>query len=92
MFNKSLAKITLIPKKIAIALIALYRHTISPFLGQNCRFHPSCSQYAHEAIQRFGLVHGGWLALKRLLCCHPLHPGGIDNVPNKKLPENNHGY
>jgi putative membrane protein insertion efficiency factor len=87
MFNKNLAKIKLklilIPKKIALTLIAIYRLLISPFLKQSCRFYPSCSQYAQTAIQRFGLIYGGWLTLKRLLRCHPFNPGGIDEVPNK---------
>lgn len=65
----------------AIALIDFYRDAISPVLPQSCRFYPSCSAYAAEAVQRFGAVKGGALALKRLLSCHPWHPGGIDPVP-----------
>jgi putative membrane protein insertion efficiency factor len=62
-------------------LIRLYQWTVSPLLGPRCRFYPSCSEYAHEAIGRFGVVRGTWLALKRLLRCHPWHPGGLDPVP-----------
>ena len=83
MLSKKLAKMWLIPRKIAIALIVMYRLLISPFLKQNCRFYPSCSQYAKIAIQRFGLIYGGLLTIKRLLRCHPFNPGGIDEVPDK---------
>jgi hypothetical protein len=68
---------------ILIALIRAYRYLASPWLGNRCRFYPSCSQYAETAIARFGVGYGGWLALKRLARCHPWHPGGIDPVPDK---------
>jgi putative membrane protein insertion efficiency factor len=61
--------------------IRLYRYFISPLLGPSCRFHPSCSQYAEEAISRHGVLRGSWLAVKRLGKCHPWHEGGIDPVP-----------
>lgn len=84
MYNKQLAKITLIPRKLPMAVITFYRYALSPFLGQNCRFYPSCSQYAHLAFKRFGIIYGSWLTLKRLLRCHPFNEGGVDLVPNKK--------
>ncbi len=62
-------------------LIRLYQLTVSPLLGPRCRFYPSCSQYAREAVVRFGVVRGGWLALKRIGRCHPWNPGGLDPVP-----------
>lgn len=62
-------------------LLRLYRYTLSPLLGPRCRFHPSCSEYAGEALQRHGLRSGLWLALRRLSRCHPWHPGGADPVP-----------
>ena len=68
-------------RRILMGIIRIYQWTLSPMLGPRCRFHPSCSHYAHEAIGRFGLAAGGWLALKRLLRCHPWHPGGLDPVP-----------
>lgn len=71
-------------QKILIFLISAYRYAISPFLGANCRFHPSCSCYAHQAVERFGALRGGWLALRRIARCHPWHEGGIDPVPDKK--------
>ena len=68
-------------KTVLIALLRFYRYAISPLLGRNCRFHPSCSEYAIEAVQRHGVLRGGWLAAKRVGRCHPFHPGGYDPVP-----------
>jgi putative membrane protein insertion efficiency factor len=62
-------------------LIRGYQLIISPLLGNNCRFYPSCSSYTLEAIERFGVLRGGWLGLKRIGRCHPWNPGGIDPVP-----------
>lgn len=66
---------------VMIALITCYRYCVSPFLGQHCRFYPSCSAYAQEAIAEHGAWRGTWLALRRLGRCHPWHPGGADPVP-----------
>lgn len=68
-------------KALLLGMIAVYRYAISPMLGRNCRFMPSCSEYASEAIHRHGSVRGGWLALRRVLRCHPWNPGGYDPVP-----------
>jgi putative membrane protein insertion efficiency factor len=65
-------------------LIRLYQWTLSPMLGARCRFYPSCSCYAHEAIERHGALAGTWLAAKRLLRCHPLSAGGYDHVPQSR--------
>ncbi|WP_408022077.1 membrane protein insertion efficiency factor YidD [Spartinivicinus ruber] len=62
-------------------LIKAYQLAISPLLGRNCRFYPSCSSYALEALEQYGVIKGCWFALRRLLCCHPWHPGGYDPVP-----------
>ena len=62
-------------------LIRLYQLTLSPFIGGQCRFHPTCSNYALEAIDQPGPIAGSWLALRRLLKCHPFHPGGLDLPP-----------
>ncbi len=67
---------------LATLLIRIYQWTVSPMLGPTCRFHPSCSNYALEAINRFGLFRGSWLTVKRLGRCHPWHPGGFDPVPD----------
>jgi hypothetical protein len=64
-----------------ILLIRTYQLLLSPLLGNHCRFYPSCSQYAVEAIERHGPWRGGLIAVRRILRCHPWHPGGIDPVP-----------
>lgn len=64
-----------------LALVRGYRYFISPLLGRSCRFYPSCSEYADEALQRHGAWRGTWLALRRVSRCHPWHPGGFDPVP-----------
>jgi putative membrane protein insertion efficiency factor len=70
-------------KTVLLALLRAYQLGISPFLGQNCRFYPSCSEYAAEAVREHGALKGGALATRRLCKCHPWHPGGVDPVPKK---------
>jgi putative membrane protein insertion efficiency factor len=76
--NLSISKPFLI---IAILLIRGYQVIISPVLGPACRFYPTCSDYAVQALTRYGVIKGSYLAGKRLLRCHPFHPGGVDPVP-----------
>lgn len=66
-----------------VAVIGLYQRVISPLMPARCRFLPSCSQYAAEAIGEFGAVRGTWLGIRRLLKCHPFHPGGFDPIPRR---------
>jgi len=67
--------------RLLSVLIRSYRYSLSPLLGLHCRFHPSCSAYALEALERHGAARGVWLAFARLARCHPWHPGGHDPVP-----------
>jgi len=64
-----------------LVLIRFYQRWISPYTPPSCRFYPSCSEYAAQAVERYGLVRGGWLAMRRLVRCHPFRPGGHDPVP-----------
>ncbi|MEJ2168820.1 MAG: membrane protein insertion efficiency factor YidD [Desulfobacterales bacterium] len=66
---------------VLLSLIKVYQFTLSPLLGPACRFYPSCSEYAFQAILRHGPLNGSLLAVKRILRCHPFHPGGVDHVP-----------
>lgn len=70
-------------RKILGGLISLYQLLISPLLGERCRFHPTCSEYAKEAIAAHGVIRGTWLSAGRLARCHPWHQGGVDPVPPK---------
>ena len=67
-------------KKIMIILIRFYQLCISPMLGNNCRYYPTCAQYAIEAIEKKGIIRGSWMAVKRICRCHPWHDGGYDPV------------
>lgn len=71
-----------LPRRVVAGFIKIYQKLVSPNLGPNCRFQPTCSQYALEAVQRHGVFRGLWLAAKRIGKCHPLHPGGYDPVPD----------
>ena len=69
-------------RQVLIALIKLYRYAISPYLAPSCRYTPSCSSYAIEAVERFGIFRGSWMAVLRISRCHPWHEGGYDPVPD----------
>jgi len=68
-------------KTALLAAVRGYQYALRPMLGANCRFYPSCSDYAREAIERHGALRGSWLAARRVGRCHPYHPGGYDPVP-----------
>jgi uncharacterized protein len=68
-------------RRVLTSLIRFYQYAVSPLLGSNCRFYPSCSCYAHEALNVHGALRGSWLSVRRILRCHPWHPGGYDPVP-----------
>lgn len=82
--NTKAKSLVAIPGAVARLLIKTYQWVLSPLLGPRCRFYPSCSNYAIEAIDRHGLISGGLLSAKRICKCHPGHPGGIDEVPAVK--------
>ncbi len=71
-------------RRLLMALVRGYQLVISPLLGQHCRYHPTCSAYTLEAIDRHGALRGSWLGLRRLLRCHPFHTGGFDPVPEPR--------
>jgi putative membrane protein insertion efficiency factor len=70
-------------RTVLVLFIRVYQRLVSPLIGPRCRFYPSCSQYAAEAIQKHGAIRGIALALARLMRCHPWHPGGVDHVPDR---------
>ena len=72
-------------RRLVRAAIRFYQLALSPLVGPACRFYPSCSQYALEAVSRFGVLRGGWLSIRRLGRCHPFNPGGYDPVPPAQL-------
>jgi uncharacterized protein len=82
--------------RVLIFILRGYKLFVSPLLGPRCRFAPTCSEYAMEAVGRFGALRGGWMALRRIGRCHPLHPGGYDPVPGRDdsrgaAPPHDHG-
>lgn len=88
--------ILLIPRNICVVLLRIYRAVISPLYGEVCRYYPSCSAYALEAIQRHGVMRGTALAVRRLARCHPWSLGGVDDVPGHEAaphyPITRHGF
>lgn len=79
--KKTPTKLIHLPRKVAIKAVRGYQFVASPLLGPCCRFHPSCSHYAVEALHTHGALRGGWLTVKRIAKCGPFHPGGFDPVP-----------
>lgn len=79
-------------RTILKALVRFYQLVFSPLVGGHCRFYPSCSCYAHTAIDRFGALKGTWLAIKRLGRCHPWSVGGVDPVPESTLNKKSHHH
>lgn len=76
----------LLPRNVCVVILRIYRAVISPLYGQVCRYHPTCSAYALEAIQRHGVVRGVWLGTRRIARCHPWAAGGVDDVPEHFAP------
>lgn len=82
--NQIFLKVNLNLKKSILIIIRIYQKLISPFLGKNCRFYPTCSNYTYQAIEEHGIIKGSYLGIKRILKCHPFNEGGYDPVPKKK--------
>lgn len=68
-------------RTIALKLIRVYQIILSPIFPPSCRYYPTCSNYGYEAIEKYGIIKGGWMAIRRILRCHPFRPGGYDPVP-----------
>lgn len=79
--------LTSLPARVLVLLVRAYQLLISPLLGPTCRFYPSCSAYAVQALRAHGAVRGSWLAARRLGRCHPWNPGGVDHVPPSRRSE-----
>lgn len=83
--NTAIAAVLLLPRNVAVLLLRGYRAVISPLYGDVCRYYPSCSAYALQAIQEHGVVVGGFLGVRRILRCHPWAAGGVDDVPLRRV-------
>jgi putative membrane protein insertion efficiency factor len=84
--SRRLARLAVrLPALAVVSLLRLWQLLVSPVYGQTCRFYPSCTAYAMEAVDRHGLLRGGWLAARRLARCHPWNPGGVDHVPASRV-------
>lgn len=79
-------------QKLLLILIRAYQIVLSPIIGQQCRFYPTCSCYAHTAISRYGAMRGSWMTIRRLSRCHPWHEGGMDPVPDVTPGKNTSEY
>ena len=71
----------MIAKRVLLACIRFYQRVISPVLPPSCRYTPTCSEYMVQAVEKYGVIKGGWMGVARVLRCHPFHPGGYDPVP-----------
>lgn len=78
--NKYIKYIISIPKRLAVKMIELYQRVISPHLKPSCKFYPTCSEYTRQAIDKYGIIKGSFLGIKRILKCNPFSNGGIDNL------------
>lgn len=76
--------LALLPRNICVAILVAYRAVISPLYGDVCRYYPSCSSYALQAIQQHGMIRGIWMGSRRILRCHPWAPGGVDDIPEPR--------
>lgn len=82
--NHAMAFLLLLPRNLCVLVLKVYRAVISPLYGDVCRYYPSCSHYALQAIQQHGVVRGVWLGTRRIARCHPWAEGGIDDIPERR--------
>ena len=78
MIRRSVQFVLYLPALTTIGLVRIYQYTLSPLLGRQCRFHPTCSNYMIAAVEKYGAFRGAWRGLRRMARCHPWHPGGLD--------------
>jgi putative membrane protein insertion efficiency factor len=78
MIRRSFQIVLHLPAKTAIGLVRVYQYTLSPLIGRQCRFHPTCSNYMIAAVEKYGALRGTWRGVRRIARCHPWHPGGVD--------------
>ena len=81
--NSVVAFVLLLPRNLSVLILRGYRAVISPLYGDVCRYYPSCSSYALQAIQQYGVVRGSWMGMRRIARCHPWAAGGVDDVPQR---------
>lgn len=93
--TRGLTVLRSLPALVLVALVRAYQLLVSPLLGPTCRFYPSCSSYAVQALRRHGALRGSWLTVRRLARCNPWNPGGVDHVPPRRSgpddPHDHHG-
>ena len=90
--NSVVAFVLLLPRNLSVLALRLYRAVISPLYGDVCRYYPSCSFYALQAIQQYGVVRGSWMGMRRIARCHPWAVGGVDDVPQRPESKNGQKY
>ena len=90
--NSVVAFVLLLPRNVSVLVLRLYRAVISPLYGDVCRYYPSCSSYALQAIQQYGVVRGSWMGMRRIARCHPWAVGGVDDVPQRPDGKNRQRY
>ena len=86
--NSVMAFVLLLPRNLGVLILRIYRAVISPVYGDVCRYYPSCSSFALQAIQQYGVVRGSWMGIRRIARCHPWAAGGVDDVPQRSDGEN----
>ena len=90
--NPVVTFVFLLPRNLTVLVLRFYRAVISPLYGDVCRYYPSCSSYALQAVQQYGVVRGSWMGMRRIARCHPWATGGVDDVPQRSEGKNGQKY